>query len=421
MRKKSPNVVRSGREGPSITQRRALRRGRSLWSDSRGLHVPSREPDGDVYCDVAVVGAGISGALMARSLVARGFNVAVFDRRELLHGSTVASTALLEFELDVSLSELGDRIGGNKAARAWARSARAVKTLAAIIRRARIPCGLAERSSLYLAGDHYGARALRQEVVARERVGIPGRFVSPTELRWRFGIERTGAIESGGSAVADPAQLTAGLLRRVVARGARIYDHADVRDLASDTSGVVLGLASGHSVIAEHAVFCTGYELLAPIPLRGHKVKSTWAVATEPVRGLPDWLSTHVLWEASDPYLYMRSTLDGRIVAGGEDEESSTRFHDRRALVRKTRRIVDKVEALLPGVELEPDYQWAGAFGESPTGLPIIDRVPGFPRCYNVTGFGGNGITHSVIASAVIANAISGTPDPDQDLFRAPA
>ena len=114
---------------------------------------------------------------------------------------------------------------------------------------------------------------------------------------------RSGAIESSGSAVADPAQLTAGLLRRVVSRGARIYDHADVRDIASDSAGVVLGLASGHSVIADHAVFCTGYELLAQIPLRGHTVKSTWAMATEPEQKLPAWLHSHVVWEASDPYL----------------------------------------------------------------------------------------------------------------------
>ena len=127
-----------------------------------------------------------------------------------------------------------------------------------------------------------------------------------------------------------------------------------------------------------------------------------------------------VIWEASDPYLYLRSTSDGRVIAGGEDEESSTRFRDPRALLQKTRRIVSAVETLLPELDLTPEYRWAGAFGESPTGLPVIDRVPGLPRCYNVTGFGGNGITHSVIAGEVIANAITGTPDTDQALFRAP-
>ena len=29
------------------------------------------------------------------------------------------------------------------------------------------------------------------------------------------------------------------------------------------------------------------------------------------------------IWEASDPYLYMRATADGRVICGGEDEEFS--------------------------------------------------------------------------------------------------
>jgi glycine/D-amino acid oxidase-like deaminating enzyme len=74
-----------------------------------------------------------------------------------------------------------------------------------------------------------------------------------------------------------------------------------------------------------------------------------------------------------------------------------------------------------PDLRITPSHHWAGAFGESPTGLPIIDRGAGLRRCYNVTGFGGYGITHSVIASEVIAHAIDGKPDRDRDLFRAPA
>ncbi len=413
-------MSRRGSDGPGITQRRTLRRGRALWADSHALSVPSQQPRRDIVCDVAVVGAGISGALVARGLVARGLTVALLDRRELLRGSTIASTALLQFELDVSLTALADRIGRAKAERAWRRSVQAIRTLTAIVAREHIRCGYAARTSLYLAGDEYGSRALQQEVRARERVGIPGRFVSKGELRHRFGIARTGAIESAGNAVADPAQLTAALLRRFVVGGGRIYCHADVCEIVADRTGVALGLASGHSVLAEHAVFCTGYELLAQIPLAGHRVKSTWAMATTPGTSLPAWMRSTVIWEASDPYLYLRSTSDGRVIAGGEDEESSMRFRDPRALLRKTRRIVSAVETLLPELDLTPEYRWAGAFGESPTGLPVIDRVPGLPRCYNVTGFGGNGITHSVIAGEVIANAITGTPDTDQALFRAP-
>ena len=63
------------------------------------------------------------------------------------------------------------------------------------------------------------------------------------------------------------------------------------------------------------------------------------------------------------------------------------------------------------------DYAWAGAFGASESGLPVIGNVPGMPRVCAVLGFGGNGTTYAQVASEMIANALSGKPEPDIDLF----
>lgn len=54
-------------------------------------------------CDVLVVGAGITGAMIADALVASGFDVLVVDKRQSGCGSTSASTALLLYELDTPL------------------------------------------------------------------------------------------------------------------------------------------------------------------------------------------------------------------------------------------------------------------------------------------------------------------------------
>lgn len=404
----------------STTPRRVLHSGTSLWAASYGISVPCTPLKHDVVTDVVVVGAGISGALVAYALIRRGHRVVIVDRRAPLTGSTLASTALLQFEIDLPLSALAEKIGVAKARRAWQRSLSAVRGLGDLVARERIRCGWEAKESLYLAGDSYGARALRREERARERAGIPGKFIGPARLRSQYGIERTGALVSSGSATANPAQLTAGLLRRCAARGARIYSPADVCEISAGRDGVVLGLANGPALIANDVILCTGYEMLPAIPLAGHTVKSTWAIATEAVRELPAWLRTTVLWEGSDPYLYLRTTADGRIIAGGEDEESATRHRDGRALLSKSARILRKVEALVPGIEPRVSHRWGGAFGESPTGLPIIDRVPGMHHCHVLAGFGGNGITHSVIGSEIIATAIGGGRDPDSDLFRAP-
>lgn len=399
------------------TIKRDLRTGRSLWADSHGLGVPVRPLKQAISVDVAVVGAGISGALMAHEL-SRDHSVAVLDRRPPLTGSTMASTALLLWEIDVPLTALADRIGMAKARRAYLRSRRAVDDLKILIADERIVCGCHDMGTLYLAGDAWGHRALEAEAAARAAAGLESEYVGPAALRERFGIDRTGAIVSGGSASGDPARLAAGLLRRAQAAGAKVYSRVEAMEAVGDPDGVTLLTDAGHAVRAKAVVFCCGYEFPKGVPTPGAKVISTWAMASKPRQRCPAWLRDTLVWEASDPYLYFRMTDDGRLIVGGEDEASPAAHADRAKLRRKCGTIAAKLKRLLPGVEFEIDYGWAGAFGERSTGLPLIAPVPEMDHAWAVMGFGGNGITYSVIASQVVSAALRGGADPDADLYR---
>ena len=195
---------------------------------------------------------------MSYSITRAGLSVAVLDRRAPLMGSTMASTALLQFEIDRPLSVLSDEIGEARARRVWQASLRGVQDLSELILRERIRCGFALRRSLYLAGNAYGQRALAAEVRSRARASIPGVWLNRRTLHARFGIDRTGAIESEHAAVANPAQLTAGILRRAIAGGAHVYAPAAVVDASSTGRDVRLYLGDGHVVHARAAVFRTG-------------------------------------------------------------------------------------------------------------------------------------------------------------------
>ena len=400
-----------------VTQKRDLRTGRPVWLDATGLAVRCRSPV-PRKAAIVVVGAGISGAMLAYRLRRHGREVLVVDRREPLHGSTAASTALIQFEIDTPLHKLARMIGREGAERAWRRTVAAVGGIGAIVKAERIRCGWREAKSLYIAGNAFGHRALREEAEARAKAAVPGTFVDAAELRERFGIDRTGAILSSGSVQANPMQLAAGLFRRAAAKGVRICSPVAVKAIAADASGVTLTTDDGVEIAARHVVFCTGYEVLKPIPDSDHTIKSTWAFASAPNTQAPRWLDRHLVWEASDPYLYLRRTRDGRIVAGGEDEQFSDTHADPKLLVKKTDLIAEKLHALIPGLRFRIAYRWAGAFGESTTGLPFIDAVPGRPNCYAVMGFGGNGITYAMIGAEVIAARLAGKSDPDADLYR---
>lgn len=80
----------------SATHHRYLRTGQSIWSARRRPAIAARSLIRDIACDVVVVGAGVSGALIAETLSEAGLNIVIVDRRGPAEGSTAASTALLQ-------------------------------------------------------------------------------------------------------------------------------------------------------------------------------------------------------------------------------------------------------------------------------------------------------------------------------------
>ena len=151
----------------SFTHKRDLRTGTSIWLPDGEVVAPPRPLRRGFRIDVAVIGGGVSGALLADAALQAGRSVAVFDRRGLVRGSTPASTALLQFELDQPLTVLAGRIGQDRAARAWWRSAGAVQQLRGRIEDLGLRCGLKQRASAYLPGNTLDVAGLRAEAAAR--------------------------------------------------------------------------------------------------------------------------------------------------------------------------------------------------------------------------------------------------------------
>lgn len=393
-----------------------LRAGRSVWEERRRPPIPHAILTGDHKVDVAIVGAGISGAMVAQALVESGVSVILLDRRQPLRGSTAASTALLQYELDVPLSKLSQRMGLGDAERVWRRSRLVVDALRSTIDRLAIDADLEERDSLYLSGNVLDREGLLREQRARRRIGIETELLESSDLRRSHGIRGRAALRSFANLCADPVRLAAGFLRDAIARGAKLFAPEDVVAIDPTRRTVTLTTRSGHRIHAGHAVLATGYELWRGIPAAKHDIYSTWAIATRPQPSAL-WEDRCLLWEASDPYLYVRTTREGRVICGGEDETFEDEGIRNSLIVRKTRTLERKLGALFPALDVSAEYAWTGSFGASSTGTPSIGSIPGMPRCFGVLGYGGNGITFSMMAAQMIRNRLHGDADADAALF----
>lgn len=394
-----------------------LRSGAAFWPICDGLLRSYPALDRDERADVVVIGAGVTGGLVAHQLTRAGANVVVLDRRDVASGSTAATTGLLQYETDTALAELTAVAGEPAAVRAWQLGLEAITEIESLCAELGDECGFARRDSMYLASSRRDARHLVHEHELRVRHGFDVDWLSADDVRDRYGISAFGAIRSRGDAEIDAFRFTHRLLAAAVSRGARVYDRTDVSAVDAGPHGVSVRTSRGPRVAARHVVWAAGYESVEETQRRVGRRYSTWAIASEPVADFGPWSDRALIWETSRPYLYLRTTGDGRVMVGGEDERYSWRHASARRLDTKSRRLAARFAELFPTIEIEIAYRWAGAFTVTRDGLPYIGSVPEHPHAWLALGYGGNGITFSMIAADLIRDAWLGVPRSDAAIF----
>jgi glycine/D-amino acid oxidase-like deaminating enzyme len=390
-----------------------VRGGRAPWQAAH--HIARAPLDKDRRCEVLVVGAGITGALMAQQLVEQGHDVCVIDRERPGLGSTAASTAMLLWEIDKPLATLTAVYGFEHATRVYRQSLAAVAGLKELVATHRLSCAFRPRSSLYLAAGKHGAQILLAEHELRQRAGLPGVFLDYRTLRGEYGFDREAALLSPGAADADPLCLARGLMTEAVTAGAAFFDADAVRyDDAGKTVAVTTG--DGPAIEADWVVLATGYVMPDFVQSPLHSISSSWAIATPPQPEKNLWRDGVLIWEAATDYLYARTTTDHRIIIGGEDDTEISDPDERNAQTpKKTGALLAKLRALQPTADAVADKAWSGAFGQTRDGLPLIGAIPGRPRMLAAYGYGGNGITFSYLASRLIAATIAGRHKAEYD------
>ncbi|HEY8398462.1 MAG TPA: FAD-dependent oxidoreductase [Flavihumibacter sp.] len=368
--------------------------------------------------DILVMGAGITGALCAWHLVQAGFKVIVCDKRHAGTGSTAASTALLQYEIDTPLRELISKVGELNAVRSYERCAYAIGAVEKICRRYKGKAGFTFRPSIQFASFKNHVPDLEKEYQLRKQYGFNVNWWDSKMFIERIGFEVPGALYSNLGAEVDAFQLTHRLLESCVRKGAKVYDNTAITEINHQKNSVSVLTAQGFKIDAKQLVMASGYEAQRYIPQRIQNMHATYAIISEPMPGQQFWHQNALIWETAQPYLYLRTTKDKRVLIGGLDDDFSAPVKRERMLPSKAKILLDKFHRMFPHIPFKIDFQWSGAFASSKDGLPYIGQIRQRPNTWFALGFGGNGITFSLLAAEQITRSISGGPDPDSDLFR---
>jgi len=386
-----------------------LKSNEPFWLLKNGLVASYPSLKNDEECDVLIIGGGITGSLIAHQMIKDGYQTILIDKREVCNGSTSATTSMLQYEIDVPLYELIEMIGEKGAVESYKACSKSIDQIAKLTKEIKSRSGFKRKQSLYFASKKKDAIWLEKEYEARKKAGFDVAWLGTEEIEEKFSFQNTyGGILSKQGASIDAFKFAHELLRFNVNKGLKVFDKTEMKSVKYLRDHNLALTTDGFNIKAKKIIYCIGYESKMLIKENFVNLKSTYAIVSEIDKDKFKNIEHTLVWNTDDPYIYMRSTDDERLLIGGGDEDFYDPEKRDSVLDKKEKEIRRHLKRIQPDYHFYTDFIWAGTFGETKDGLPYIGTHDQFKNSYFVLGFGGNGITFSVtgmeMASAFMKN-----------------
>jgi glycine/D-amino acid oxidase-like deaminating enzyme len=388
-----------------------LRTVESYWLLKNGLIHSYPSIEKNLKTEVVVLGAGITGALVSHAVRSAGYEVVVIDQGDVAFGSTSATTSMLQYEIDLSLVDLSKKIGDEGADYCYQAGVRALDEIERLVKEENLECSYEKKNSLLISHNEKAGKQLKEEFNRRKSAGLPVKWLTAAQVKKNYSLKCFGAILSSKAASIDAYRLAHALFHKNSNRAKnpiRVFDQTPVKKIKDTARSVKLELENGYSVTCKHIIYCTGFQTTEILKEKVGDLFDTYAVISEQGVRIPPKFHKTLFWNTDSPYLYMRTTDDGRLLIGGED--SSFRMNVLREKLKnhRSKNLIQSLKEISPGIEFVEDFTWAGTFGQTKDGLPYIGKSPEYKRSLFVLGFGGNGITYSVQAMKLIPLMLEG-------------
>ncbi|PLR82134.1 FAD-dependent oxidoreductase [Bacillus canaveralius] len=374
----------------------------------------------DIECDVLIIGSGVSGASCAYFFSETNLKIVVIDKRTVVSGCSSANTGLLQFSNDKPLFSMINSFGERKGTRHYQLCRQALAELGqTIIRSLPFDPDFRQRDSLYFASSEKDVAGLEKEFATLRKFDFPVRFLNSADLKDSFGISKPAALLTTGDAEINTFKFAHGLLQYAQAKGVRIFEHTEMTGRTFKDGYMSVFTSNHREIKARYIIMATGHEALEEVSEKNAVLDSSYAIATNRLVKEDLWKDHVLIWETARPYLYMRTTVDNRIIIGGLDERAAKSDQRDTMLYHKRDLLVAELVKLFPHLKgkVYPDYYWTGFFGNTHDGLPIIARYERFPNTYFVMGYGGNGTVSSIISARILRDEIAGEGSKDLAIY----
>ncbi len=389
--------------------------GNLYWDQTVANPVRFAKLTANTRAGVLIAGGGITGNLCAQKLSSAGMDVMVAEKGRLGWGSSLANTGLLQYRSDKMLSEFMVDLGVEPAIRFYRMCLEAIDDITALNHTLPGPTDYHSRDTIYFASSPEDEEPLRREYQCLAEHGFPAELLGHSELWQRYGIDRPAALRTWRDAEVNPYRFIQALVRANQAYGVRYFEDTELDLDNIQTNQISTG--DDYQITFDYLILTTGYSRLYAQVQDKVIARRTYAFCSEPLPG-ELWKDRVMIWETRRPYLYLRSTMDGRIIAGGMDEDIVDSEPPPDIILSRAHDIAAQVEGLFPHLDIKIAYAWDGLFCGTTDGLPFIGPDPNRPNLLYLLGYEGNGMCYSMAGASILRDHIEGKPNPYQPIVR---
>ncbi|MBN9887095.1 FAD-dependent oxidoreductase [Pelagibaca abyssi] len=392
-------------------------RPRPFWPDTVPASTPAPALDGDIACDLAIVGGGFLGLWSAVHARLR-----YPDARIVVLDAGVCGGAASGRNGGFCAPSISH--GPGNAMRRWPDEAETLIRLGAEnlndfaedLEALAIEAEFERGGKLVVARTPWQEEALKETGRLFARCGIPARLLRGTALAEKLDSPvYTCGLWEENYALVNPAKLVAELRRVAMASGTCLYENTPVTGLRTSDDGVGLqtpggALRAGKVILATNAARPL-LRRLAPAVIPVYDYALMTAPLTQAQLASIGWTGRHGISDSGNQFHYLRKSADNRILWGGYD--AIYHFGGRRDAERTQRpqsfaRLAEQfAEAFPPLADTPFDYAWGGVIDTSArttffTGLSEGGRVAW------AMGFTGQGVTATRFAALSLLDRLDG-------------
>ncbi|MCT8161401.1 NAD(P)/FAD-dependent oxidoreductase [Pseudoruegeria sp. SHC-113] len=379
---------------------------KSWYAESATELPPFPAAQGDLTCDVCVIGGGFTGLSAALHLARAGYDVVLLEAQRVGFGASGRNGGQVGTGQRLEQDELEAMLGKDHARALWDLSLESVDLVKTLITEGGMDTAFtpgilhADHRARYVPHSKAYAEKLQTEY-GYDKI----RAIGPEEIRSLVDSPAYygGSLDMGGGHI-HPLRYAFGLARMAQDAGVRLYEQSTVTGI--DMAEPAIVSTAQAKITARFVVMgCNGYlgNLDGQVAPRVMPINN-YILATEPMsEEAAEKLIAHNHAVADSKFVinYFRFSEDRRLLFGGTESYGYRFPADIAAKVRKP-----MLEIFPQLAETRVDYAWGGTLGITMNRMPHFARLRG--HVLSASGYSGHGVAMATLGGKLAAETVQG-------------